>query len=126
MKPRKAKNTNEHEPSVRDRLASDFLKAFEADFRAHGIGVIELLRERAPERYAEVAVKLIAAAEQPGSTSPYAKAKSTRDFARILLMEQGLAEWQVSDHLVDQAVAALERHAAEVELIATQGGGDFQ
>ena len=115
---RTAKKTDE--PSVRDKLAADFLKAFEADFQVHGIKVIELLREKAPEKYAEIATKLIAAAEQPTSTSPFARAKSTRDFGRILLQQQGLAEWEISEAMVDQAVAAATRYSGELELIAAQ------
>jgi hypothetical protein len=60
MKARKAKAT---EPSLRERLSQSYLEAFEADFRAHGISVLEQLREKSPEKYAEIASRLIAASE---------------------------------------------------------------
>jgi len=62
--PRKPKP---NEPSLRDKLSQNFLRAFEADFASYSAEVIEQLRESHPDRYAEVAVKLIASAQPPAS-----------------------------------------------------------
>jgi hypothetical protein len=63
---RAAKKPGE-QPSLIDKLGDAFVKAFEADFQVHGVEVIEQLRQKAPEKYAEIATKLIAAAEKPAS-----------------------------------------------------------
>ena len=61
MKPKTKLKPNE--PSARDKLSASFLKAFESDFETHGVEVIEQLREKHPDRYAQIATQLIAAVE---------------------------------------------------------------
>jgi hypothetical protein len=60
MKPRKPKAS---EPSLRDKLSQNFLSAFESDFKQNGVAAIESLRQKSPEKYAEIAARLIAATE---------------------------------------------------------------
>jgi hypothetical protein len=60
MKARKPKSA---EPSLRDKLSANFMRAFESDFETHGAEVIEQLRQKHPDRYAQIATQLIAAVE---------------------------------------------------------------
>ena len=106
-----------NEPSLRDRLSASFLAAFEADFQSHGADVIERMRESHPERYAELAGKLIMTAEQP-SANPYADADSMEDIGRVLLKEIGCDEFQITDDMVEQAVAANDEFLARLQQIA--------
>src|SRR5262249_18905643 len=74
----KARKPKTNEPSPRDKLAAGFLKAFESDFEAHGVDVIERLREKHPDRYADLAARLIATTE-PKSDGPRDRKRSPRD-----------------------------------------------
>jgi hypothetical protein len=52
-----------NEPSLRERLSQKFLEALEADFKIYRANVLERMRETHPERYAELAGKLIMTSE---------------------------------------------------------------
>lgn len=101
MKPRKPKAT---EPSLRDRLSANFLAAFQADFEANGVAVIEQLRLKSPEKYAELGAKLIAAAEPPTEGVDFSKAKSMQDIGRGLLKQVGLDD--PTDAQIEAAIVA--------------------
>ena len=92
MKARKAKAT---EPSLRERLSQSYLEAFEADFRAHGISVLEQLREKSPEKYAEIASRLIAASEP--KPDGFENAKTMQEIGLRLLKSVGLSEEAITD-----------------------------
>src|SRR6266550_3650676 len=67
------------EPSLRDKLSQSFLETLEADFRIHGATVIEKMRASHPERYAELAGKLIMTAEPPLNRIDFNSANSMQD-----------------------------------------------
>src|SRR5262245_23631344 len=112
MKPKKSKAT---EPSLRDKLSANFMKAFEADFAANGVDVIEKLRERSPEKYAELAAKLIAQSEPP-DPNDVNNAKTSEDLMRHALGKMGIAN--PTEQQLEMAVAANSRFMSELEMIA--------
>jgi hypothetical protein len=96
------------EPSLRDKLGTNFLRDFEADFAANGKAVIEALRTESPAKYAEIASRLIAAAE-PEPEGGFAACKSTRDIGRELLRQAGMPEDNITEEMVDVACEANNR-----------------
>src|SRR5262245_19931115 len=111
MKPKKSKAT---EPSLRDKLSANFMRAFEADFATNGVDVIEKLRERSPEKYAEVAAKLIAQSEPP-DPNDVNNAKTSEDLMRHALVMRGLAN--PSEQQIEMAVAANSRFLCDLDQI---------
>ena len=99
MKPRKTKAA---EPSLRAKLSAAFLEAFEADFAAHGVNVIEKLRERSPEKYAELAGKLIMTTEPP--QQGFNEAQTMEEIGRKLLQSVGANELALTDEMIARAV----------------------
>jgi DUF438 domain-containing protein len=104
---RAAKKPGE-QPNLIDKLGDAFVKAFEADFQTHGVSVIEQLREKFPERYAELAVKIIAAAEQPAVPGDYSRCKSVEDIGRLLLQQVNVPEEVMDEEMVARAIEANE------------------
>ena len=84
MKPRKS---NTAEPSLRGKLSENFLRAIQSDFEINGAAVIEQLRLKSPEKYVEIAARLIAATEPSVTKGP--DINSTWDIGRHLLMQVG-------------------------------------
>jgi hypothetical protein len=80
------KNKSNAEPSLRDKLSQGFLKAFEEDFQINGIEAIQQLRKRSPEKFCEIATRLIAAHEP--KSDGFDQAKSAQELARKLLRAQ--------------------------------------
>src|SRR5262245_42410658 len=114
MKARKPKAT---EPSLKDQLAAKFTKDFLADYDANGVAVIQRLREKHPDRYIEQAARLIAQAEPPSGV--FDKAKSMQDIGRGLLQQVGIAEDNMTDEMIEAAIAANDKFVRELERIAT-------
>src|SRR5262245_60932565 len=110
MKARKPKSS---EPSLRDKLSAKFMKDFEADFAANGADVIAELRTKSPEKYAEIAARLIAQAEPPSGV--FDKAQNMDDIGRGLLAQVGLHD--PSETQIQMAIAANDRLVAELEQI---------
>jgi hypothetical protein len=79
MKPRKPKTS---EPSLRDKLSAAYLEAFQKDFEANGIAVIEALRKESPAKYAEIASRLIAATSPPEKKEGFASDTSMQAVGR--------------------------------------------
>src|SRR5262249_10233423 len=99
MKSKKLKGT---EPSVRDKLSASFLKAFQNDFEINGIEAIEKLREESPSKYAEIASRLIAAAEpQPEG---FEGCRSPRDLGIALLKSVGTNEFDINEDMITEAI----------------------
>ena len=78
MKPRKPKTS---EPSLRDKLSAAFLEAFQSDFEANGVAAIEQLRNKSPDKYTEIAARLIAATEPQSQPTGFASCDSMEDSA---------------------------------------------
>src|SRR5215475_14306365 len=99
------KKPKANEPSLRDKLSAAYLEAFEADFAANGVSVIEQLRNKSPEKYAEICSRLIAAAEPPRGDGA-ADANSLPELGARLLRSVGMAEDAISESAIEEALAA--------------------
>src|SRR5262245_31613126 len=112
MKPRKTK-ASEPSLSLRDKLSAKFMKDFEADFADNGAVVIAELRTKSPEKYAEIAARLIASAEPPSGV--FTEAKSMDDIGIGLLKQVGLTD--PSEQQIEAALALHNRFITELEQI---------
>ena len=96
----KAKKQKPAEPSLRDKLSQNFLRAFETDFDTHGVEVIKQLRQKSPEKYAEIAAKLIAAIEPRGEG--FDSCRTKEELGRALLESVGFND--PDDDSIQQAI----------------------
>jgi hypothetical protein len=112
MKARKAKTT---EPSLRELLSQNVLETLVADARVHITSVIEKLRERAPEKYAELAVRAMAAAEP--KPEGFESCQSMDEIGRKLLKTVGVDEYAVTDDMIKAAIEANDVFIARLEAI---------
>jgi hypothetical protein len=119
MKPRKTKTG---EPSLRDRLSASFLRAFESDFEVHGVNVIEQMRQKAPEKYAELAARLIAVAEEPPSAGDFSKCETMQDIGRKLLEQIGLSD--PDDDAIAEAVQLNDGFVSALEAIRDRASAE--
>jgi hypothetical protein len=114
----KTKRPKANEPSLRDKLSQNFLKAFESDFEANGVEAIEKLRMENPAKYAESASRLIAA------TEPKAEGfKACQDMHEIgfkLLQNAGVSEYDITEAMIEDAIAANDAFIARLQEIADQ------
>ena len=76
-------------PNLRDKLSAAFLQAFSSDFENHGVAVIEALREKYPEKYAELCGRIIATVAQPLDPNDYSQCRTEDDIVRKLLIKSG-------------------------------------
>ena len=118
---RKPKST---QPNARERLSKSFLEALGADFQAHGADVIGKMRETHPERYAELAGKLIMTIEQP--PDGFENANTMQDLAVQLLKMAGCDEGSITDTMVEQATKAYDSFVAKLEAIRDAAQGSMQ
>src|SRR5262249_10396010 len=109
------------EPSLRERLSQSFLEALEADFRLHGKGILEQMRQTHPERYAELAGKLIISAE-PLAKNDFASANSMEEIGIRLLEAIGISRDLITPNMIEQAIAAQSQFNEKLEQIAEAGG----
>jgi len=121
MKPKKPKAD---EPSVRDKLSASFLKAFQSDFETHGIETIEKLRQKSPEKYAEIAAKLIAAIEP--KSEGFEQCKDMESIGRRLLKQVGVDEYECTAEMIEQAIAAQDVLIAKLQAIRDEAQGPMQ
>jgi hypothetical protein len=123
MKPKKPKG---NEPSLRDKLSQNFLKAFESDFAVNGIAAIEKLRIENPAKYAEIASRLIAASEPKAES--FKDCENLREIGVRLLQKAGVSEFDITEDLITQAVEANDQFIARLQEIADQApqGGRIQ
>src|SRR5262245_20923441 len=98
---KQAQKAKGNEPSLRDKLSHNFLRAFEADFSTHGVEVIEQLRTKHPDRYAELAARLIATTEP--KPDGFESCQSTEAIGRRLLRSVGLEDEDAATPAMVQA-----------------------
>jgi len=121
MKSKKLKGT---EPSVRDKLSASFLKAFQNDFEINGIEAIEKLREESPSKYAEIASRLIAAAEpQPEG---FEGCRSPRDLGIALLKSVGTNEFDINEDMITEAIKCNDDFIDALQAIRAAAEGAMQ
>src|SRR5262245_43286220 len=104
--------------SARDQLALKFLAALETDFALHGAGVIAKMRESHPERYAELAGKLILSAEPPKNTADINNAQSSEDIARSLLDSVDADPDKITPDMIAATIKANDAFVNTLESIA--------
>jgi hypothetical protein len=103
------------EPSLRERLSKKFLEALEEDFQVHGVSILEKMRQSSPERYCELAAKMIMSSEPQKELQGLAAATSSHEVGRIQLQQLGLLE--PTDEQIEQAIAATDAFIAQLEAI---------
>jgi hypothetical protein len=108
------KRKTKSEPSLRDKLSAAYLEAFQKDFEANGVAVIEALRLKSPEKYSEIAARLIAATE-PLEKLDKNLGNSMKEIGCRLLQGVGLIE--PSDEQIEEAIAANDVFVATLEAI---------
>ena len=84
-------------PNLRDKLSAGVsCSAFDADFQEHGVDVIQQLRAKDPVRYAELAGRLITAAQDPTDPNDYSNCQTEEEIVRKLLLQVGMTEDQLT------------------------------
>ena|SRR5262249_54381662 len=111
-KPQSSKDSR----SPRDRLSADFLQSFAEDFALNGVEVIKALREKSPERYAELAGKLIMQAQEPDGELDFNSCQNMQDIGEKLLRTVGLE--QPTKRQVAAVIKAHDQFVAKLERIA--------
>jgi len=95
-------------PSLRDKLTAAFVQNIEADWAQHGTSVIEKLREKYPERYADIVARLTAPAEPPPGPGDYSQCHDILALGRKMLLDNGMPEAALTDQAIEQAAEALD------------------
>src|SRR6516162_9574256 len=113
MRPRKPKA---NEPSPRDKLSAAFLKAFQTDFDLYGVEVIEQLRKKSPEKYAELAARLIATVEP--KPDGFEQCNSMEDIGRKLLQFVGLDANAATPSMIEAAIEANDAFIKQLKRIS--------
>jgi hypothetical protein len=123
MKPRKAKPT---EPLLIDELNQP-LRDIVNDIKAHGLDALQTVREKSPEKYLELATKLLPLVAQLNpAQSELAECKSVGDLGVQLLKSVGLTEDQMDGDLIAEAVAANDAFIQRLEEIRDKSQGMIQ
>jgi hypothetical protein len=119
-----ARKSKSGSPSLRQRLSAAFLEALTDDFAVNGAAVIEKMRQTHPERYAELAGKLIMSAEPEQKAEGLAAANSMHEVGARLLQQVGVIE--PTDEQIEQAIEANDKFISALEQIRDAAGfGDL-
>jgi hypothetical protein len=134
MKPRKSNSNGTSskakpaEASLLEQLGAP-LRDFVADFKLHGKGALEQVRQESPSKYLELSTKLagLVAMLKPESDG-ISKARTMQEIAVALLKSVGLEdESELTPDMIAQAVAANDAFIAQLEAIrdaAAQDAGE--
>src|SRR5215831_6008198 len=76
---KRTRKTQTSEPSLRDRLTSQFIEALEKDWAQHGTSIIEKMRLESPTKYAEIVSRLVVPTEQPPAPNDFSSCQSQQD-----------------------------------------------
>jgi len=120
----KAKKSKPTEPSVRDKLSASFLKAFQNDFEINGIEAIEKLREENPAKYAEIASRLIAAAEP--HPEGFEGCRTKRDIGIALLKSVGANDFEITEEAIEEAIKCNDDFIDALQAIRAAAEGAIQ
>lgn len=123
MSPRKPKPPKPNEPSLRDKLSENFLRAFESDFENHGVEAIEQLRQKSPEKYSEIAARLIAVIEP--KSNGFEQCNTHEEIGRKLLENAGMPPDAITSEMIEQAIEAQNALVQRIDEI-TQAAGYHQ
>jgi hypothetical protein len=111
------------EPSLREKLSKKFLEALQEDFELYGKTVLEKMRQTHPERYVEVAARMIMTAEPATTPSVDSADTSMRGIGARLLQSVGCAE--PTDEEIELAIEANDAFIARLEAIRAKAEGEL-
>jgi hypothetical protein len=102
-----------------------------ADFADNGVDAIKALREKSPEKYSEIAARLIAAIES--KPDGFGNCTTMEQIGRKLLQSVGADDVELTGDMIAEAVAANDKFIAKLEEIrnnalmagAIQGEGEL-
>jgi hypothetical protein len=115
----RTRKTQTSEPSLRDRLTSQFIEALEKDWAEHGASVIEAVREKAPAKYAELIARLAPAEPHiTGGQGDFSEWNSQEDIARKLLRDVGAPDEGITPDMLERAVKLQLAFLSDLERIA--------
>lgn len=106
---------------MRDKLSENFMLAFEADFAENGVDAIKSLREKSPEKYSEIAARLIAAIES--RPDGFDNCTTMEQIGRKLLQSVGAVDVELTDDMIAEAVACNDAFIAKLEAIRDRAQG---
>lgn len=93
------------------------MAALQADFELNGVKALEQMREKSPERYTELAAKLIIAVETPAGHS-LKDAQSLEELSERLLLSLGVAKEAITAEMIEAAKQANNTFVSTLEQIA--------
>jgi hypothetical protein len=125
LKSKRGQKQKSAEPSLRDKLSENVLRAIEADFAENGVAAVELLRQKSPEKYCEIATRLIAATE-PKSDNGFEQCNSMQELGARLLARVGLNPDAATPEMIEAAIAAQDDFIARLEAIRDAAQGALQ
>jgi hypothetical protein len=114
MKPKKTGN----QPSTKERLSAAFVNDFLADYEAEGISAIRALRSKSPEKYCEIATRLIAASEP--KAEGFKACENMHEIGFKLLQNAGVSEYDITEAMIQDAIAANDAFIARLQEICDQ------
>jgi hypothetical protein len=122
---RKPRKPETKEPSLVDELSKP-LRDIVNDIKAHGLDALQTVREKSPEKYLELATKLLplVAALNPG-TSDIADCKSMNDIGVQLLRSVGIDDFEVTPDMIQAAIDANDKFIQALEAIKDASQGEL-
>ena len=105
------------ERSVRTKLSDNFVRALSNDFETHGNEIIEQLRLKHPERYAELVGRLIAGEQNAPDEKQKTAPATTEGIAREALREVGMADEDIDEADIRLGVDAYSQFLTKLEQI---------
>ena len=120
MKPKKL------QPTLRQQL-SEPLRDFVNDFKAHGKSALEAVRERSPEKYLELATKLLplVAALDLGADD-FADCRTARDLGIALLKSVKVDEYEITEDMIAEALKYNDIFIDRLQAIKAASEGALQ
>src|SRR5262245_26745837 len=115
---KRTRKTQTSEPSLRDRLTSQFIEALEKDWAEHGTSIIEKMRLESPTKYAEIVSRLVVPTEQPPAPNDFTSCQSQQDIAIKVLNDVGVPDGGATPSMIEAATEAQLMFVARLEEIA--------
>jgi len=103
-----------------------FLAAFEADVADNAVEVIKHLREKSPEKYSEIAAKLLAVIQPQPDPDGFASADSMQELGLRLLRSVGCNEFEIDDGMITDALDANDAFIERLKAIKANAEGQLQ
>src|SRR5262245_38776385 len=118
------KKPKANEPSLRDKLSAKFDADLLADYEAHGREAIAKVREKYPENWVDAVGRRISANEP--KADGYGSCQSLREIGIKLLKEVGCDEFEMTEDMIEAAMAANEAFIERLKQIKAEAEGALQ